>query len=225
MMEQFNEFISNITSLQIIDIIIALGIIIVFRIFSSTIAYAIIRMFKIKSKRARDIKESAFYNPLRVFFIMLGIYLAILFLKKPLNVNDVVMRVVTLAFKVISTIVFAVGLARSFTIKSTLIVKMRKKSKREMDDTTVEFILKIVRAIIYVIAVFIILALLEIDLTGLVAGLGIGGIIVTLAAQDTAKNLFGGLVIFLDKPFNVGDWIEMDPYDFLPFGYTGRAVI
>ena len=66
---------------------------------------------------------------------------------------------------------------------------------------------------IYIIAVFIILALLEIDLTGLVAGLGIGGIIVTLAAQDTAKNLFGGLVIFLDKPFNVGDWIEMDPYE------------
>src|SRR5699024_10163989 len=47
----------------------------------------------------------------------------------------------------------------------------------------------------------------------LVAGLGIGGIIITLAAQDTAKNLFGGLVIFLDKPFNVGDWIEMNPYE------------
>ena len=47
MMEQFNEFINNITSLQIIDILIALGIIIFFRIFSSTIAYAIIRMFKL----------------------------------------------------------------------------------------------------------------------------------------------------------------------------------
>lgn len=50
-------------------------------------------------------------------------------------------------------------------------------------------------------------------MNGLVAGLGIGGVIVTLAAQDTAKNLFGGLVIFLDKPFIVGDWIEMEPYE------------
>ena len=39
------------------------------------------------------------------------------------------------------------------------------------------------------------------------------GVIVTLAAQDTAKNLFGGLVIFLDKPFNVGDWIQMDTFE------------
>ncbi|MCI8411838.1 MAG: mechanosensitive ion channel family protein, partial [Clostridia bacterium] len=51
------------------------------------------------------------------------------------------------------------------------------------------------------------------NLNGLVAGLGIGGVIVTLAAQDTAKNLFGGLVIFLDKPFVVGDWIEMPPFE------------
>ena len=54
---------------------------------------------------------------------------------------------------------------------------------------------------------------MEYNLNGLVAGLGVGGVIVTLAAQDTAKNLFGGIVIFLDKPFIVGDWIEMAPYE------------
>lgn len=76
-----------------------------------------------------------------------------------------------------------------------------------------EFALKIIRAVIYIIAIFIILSILEINLTGLVAGLGLSGVIVTLAAQDTAKNLFGGLVIFLDKPFVVGDWIQMDKYE------------
>ena len=212
-MEQFNEFISSITSLEIIDIIIAIGIIIVFRIFSSTIAYAIIRMFKLKSKKAKDIRESAFYSPLKVFFIILGIYLAVLFLKKPLNLSQEVMGFVTIAFQIISVIAFAIGLAKSFTIKSSLVSKMRKQSKRQIDDTTLEFILKIVRAIIYIITAFIVLALLRIDLTGLIAGLGIGGVIITLAAQDTAKNLFGGFVIFLDKPFNVGDWIQMDSYE------------
>lgn len=212
-MEQFNDFINSITSLEILDIIIAIGIIIVFRIFSSTIAYAIIRMFKLKSKKAKDIRESAFYSPLKVFFIILGIYLAVLFLKKPLNLSQEVMGYVTIAFEIVSVIAFAIGLAKSFTIKSSLVSKMRKQSKRQIDDTTLEFILKIVRAIIYIITVFIVLALLRIDLTGLIAGLGIGGVIVTLAAQDTAKNLFGGLVIFLDKPFNVGDWIQMDSYE------------
>ena len=90
---------------------------------------------------------------------------------------------------------------------------MQKTSKRELDDATIEFILKIVRVLIYIIAIFVVLALLKIDLTGLIAGLGIGGVIVTLAAQDTAKNLFGGVVIFLDKPFNVGDWVQMDAYE------------
>ena len=67
--------------------------------------------------------------------------------------------------------------------------------------------------VIYIIAGFIAITLLGVNLNGLVAGLGIGGVIVTLAAQDTAKNLFGGLVIFMDKPFVVGDWIQMDNYE------------
>ena len=56
MMEQFSNFINNITSLEIVDILIAIGIIIFFRVFSSTISYMIIRMFKIKTKKAKDIK-------------------------------------------------------------------------------------------------------------------------------------------------------------------------
>lgn len=212
-MEQFNEFLNNLTSLEILDIVIAVGIIVFFRILSSTMAYAIIRIFTLKSKRAKDIKQSAFYSPLKVFFIILGVYLAVLFLKRPLNLSSQIMHYVTVGFEILSVIAFAIGLAKSFTTKSSLIHKMRKQSKKEIDDTTLEFILKIVRAVIYIITVFIVLALLKIDLTGLIAGLGIGGLILTLAAQDTAKNLFGGLVIFLDKPFNVGDWIQMDSYE------------
>ena len=82
-----------------------------------------------------------------------------------------------------------------------------------MDDTVFEFVLKVTRVLIYIVAIFLVLTILEINLTGLIAGLGLGGVIVTLAAQDTAKNLFGGVVIFIDKPFVVGDWIEMDNYE------------
>ena len=212
-MEQISNIISNITSVQIIDILIALLIIVIFRVLSSTISYAIIRMFKFKAKSAKEIKESAFFKPLKLFFIILGIYLAILFLKVPLNISEPTMQMVTTIFKIISVIAFAIALAKSFTIQSSLIKKMKKTSKRELDDATIEFILKIVRVLIYIIAIFVVLALLKIDLTGLIAGLGIGGVIVTLAAQDTAKNLFGGVVIFLDKPFNVGDWVQMDAYE------------
>ena len=212
-MEQLAEFWGRVTSIQVIDIIIAIGIIVFFRILSGTFSYMIIRIFKIKSKTAKEIKESAFFKPLKAFFIILGIYLAVVFLKTPLQINNQVMDIVTKAFKIISVIEIAVGLANSFTSKTILGKKLKKSLSSKMDDTVFEFVLKITRVLIYVIAIFLVLAILEINLTGLIAGLGLGGVIVTLAAQDTAKNLFGGLVIFIDKPFVVGDWIQMDAYE------------
>ena len=212
-MEQLVEFWNRLTSIQVVDIIIAIGIIVFFRIFSGTFSYMIIKIFKIKSKKAKEIKESAFFKPLKVFFIILGIYLAIVFLRTTLQINEQVMDIVTKAFKIISVIEIAVGLANSFTSKTILGKKLRKSLSDKMDDTVFEFVLKITRVLIYIIAIFLVLAILEINLTGLVAGLGLGGVIVTLAAQDTAKNLFGGLVIFIDKPFVVGDWIQMDNYE------------
>ena len=212
-MEQLVDFWNRLISIQIVDVIIAIGIIIFFRILSGTFSYMIIRIFKIKSKKAKEIKESAFFKPLKVFFIILGIYLAIVFLRVPLQINNQVMDIVTKAFKIISVIEVAVGLANSFTSKTILGKKLRKSLSQKMDDTVFEFVLKVTRVLIYIVAIFLVLAILEINLTGLIAGLGLGGVIVTLAAQDTAKNLFGGVVIFIDKPFVVGDWIEMDNYE------------
>lgn len=212
-MEQISNFILNITSDQIIDIIIAIGIVVGFRIFSPSLAYTIIRIFKFKTRNKKKIKQSAFYKPLRVFFSLFGIYIAVVFLKQPLKISNEVMAIVNKAFKIISVIAFAKGLAESFTAESTLVKKMKEKMNRDLEDSMFDFLLKVVRAIIYVVAGFIVITLLGINLNGLVAGLGISGVIVTLAAQDTAKNLFGGLIIFLDKPFKVGDWIEMSPFE------------
>ena len=212
-MQPITEYISSISSIQIIDIIIAIGIIILFRIFSSGLAYIIIRMFKLKTKNRKKIKESAFYNPLRIFLGILGIYIAILFLKQALNLSDEVMKVVATIFKIISVIVFAKGFAESLTPKSSFVKRIKERNTKNVEDSMLDFILKIARALIYIIAGFIVITLLGINLNGLVAGLGIGGVIVTLAAQDTAKNLFGGMVIFIDKPFSVGDWIEMSPFE------------
>ncbi len=212
-MEQIKSLMENITTVQIIDIAIALGIILFFRIFSGTISYIIIRMFKIKEKKAKSIKESAFFGPLKIFFIILGFYLAVVFLKQPLNITTEIMEVAYKAFVIISTIAFAKGLAASFTPKSSLYRKIKDKTSKDVEDSMFDFALKIIRAVIYIIAGFIIITTLGVNLNGLVAGLGIGGVIFTLAAQDTAKNLFAGVVVFLDKPFIVGDWIQVDTFE------------
>lgn len=212
-MEQITIFIETITTVQAIDILIAIGIILFFRIFSSSFSYIIIRMFKIKENKSKRIRESAFYNPLKIFFVILGFYLGIVFLKAPLNLTDDIMFVAYKAFIIISTIAFAKGLATSFTPKSSLYEKIKEKTSKNVEDSMFDFILKLIRVVIYIIAGFIVITALGINLNGLVAGLGIGGVILTLAAQDTAKNLFAGLVVFLDKPFVVGDWIQVDKFE------------
>ena len=212
-MEQVLNFIENVKALQIIDIVVAICLIVLFKVLSPSISYIIIKLFKFNSKSKKSIKESAFYSPLKVFITILGIYIAVLFLDTPLNLSDNVMSFVTKAFQIISVIAFAKALAASFTTKSTFIKKIRKNWKNNVEDSMLDFALKVARGIIYIIALFIVLAILQINLSGLVAGLGIGGIIVTLAAQDTAKNIFGGVVLFIDKPFNVGDWIQTSTYE------------
>lgn len=212
-MGQLTELFEKITAIEVIDILIAMGIIVFFRIFSSTISYIIIRMFKFKEKSAKKIKENAFFKPLKIFFILLGFYLAIIFLQVPIGIDAKVMNWVNKVFKILTTLVFAKGISSSLTIKSSLIRKMKNRIKENMEDSILQFLLKFARAIVYIIAGFIIITELGVNLNGLVAGLGLGGVIITLAAQDTAKNLLGGLVIFLDKPFIVGDWIQLDNYE------------
>lgn len=212
-MQNILNSIINITNNQILDIVFAICIMILFKIFSSTFSYIIVKLFKIKTKNKREIKESAFYQPLKLFFEILGIYIGICLLQKTFAISNEIMLLVNKLFKIISVIAFARGLAASFMPKSNLAKKMREKTVKSAGDTSFGFILKGIRFLIYLTAGFIVMSLLGINLNGLVAGLGIGGVIVTLAAQDTAKNLFGGLVILFDKPFKVGDWIEMSPYE------------
>lgn len=173
-MEQIIKFFQNINTVQIIDIWIAIGIILFFRVFSSSISYVIIKMFKFKEKSSKRIKEGAFYKPLRVFFIILGFYLAILFLKQPLNISDSIINIIENIFSIISIIVFARGIAESFTVNSTLVKKMKNRMNGDIEDSMFQFMLKTVRALIYIIAGFMVITKLGFNLNGLVAGLGIG---------------------------------------------------
>jgi len=71
------------------------------------------------------------------------------------------------------------------------------------------FILAIIRSIIIAIGLGAILQLWGINVAGLVAGLGIGGLAFALAAKDTAANLFGSIALLLDKSIRIGEWIRI----------------
>ena len=77
------------------------------------------------------------------------------------------------------------------------------------DDQFVLFIKDVMRVVVYIIAVFLVLgAVLDLNITSLLAGAGLAGLAVALAAQDSLANLFGSLTIFSEKPFLMGDFVE-----------------
>ena len=66
------------------------------------------------------------------------------------------------------------------------------------------------RVAVVVIGAFVIAGYAGLDLNGLIAGLGITGLALALAAKDSVSNIFGAISILIDQPFNVGDWIIVD---------------
>ena len=77
-----------------------------------------------------------------------------------------------------------------------------------IDQTTVMALGKLVRSAVIIVVVLMILQNLGYSISGVLAFGGIGGIAVGFAAKDLLANFFGGLMVYLDRPFSVGDWIR-----------------
>ena len=78
----------------------------------------------------------------------------------------------------------------------------------KLDKTTVNAVAKLLRASVVITTVLIIMQTMGYSISGLLAFGGIGGLAVGFAAKDLLSNFFGGLMIYLDRPFKIGDWIR-----------------
>ena len=81
-------------------------------------------------------------------------------------------------------------------------------TQNSLDPTTLIALAKLLRLSVVISAVLVLLPTLGIQITALLAFGGVGGIAVGFAAQDLLANFFGGLMIYLDRPFAIGDWIR-----------------
>jgi small-conductance mechanosensitive channel len=125
-----------------------------------------------------------------------------------LNVHPTVTKVIHVAILVV-TIFFIIRGISAFI--SYLFLRFAKA--RSGDDSQVrqaKGILALVQIILWILGVIFLIDNLGYDITTIVAGLGIGGIAIALAAQTILGDLFSYLVIFFDKPFEIGDFIIVD---------------
>lgn len=201
-------FFKSLTLKEIIDVWIGIAIIVIFKILSSFLSYLIIKLFNIKTKNKKAIKDNSFYKPLKTFFIILGIYIALRILQLPDNMYFYIAK----GFKIVTIILATIGLANIFNSNSDAYTKLLNKFHFNGNDTLVTFIGKIAKAFIYIISGFIIITELGYNLGGLATGLGISSVVIALAAQDLAKSILSGFSIISDKPFEIGDYIEVGTY-------------
>ncbi|MCC5866167.1 MAG: mechanosensitive ion channel family protein [Wenzhouxiangella sp.] len=87
-------------------------------------------------------------------------------------------------------------------------VAERRKRNESVDITTVSVLGRIVRIAVILTGVLTVLSILDIPISGFLAAGGVGGIAVGLAARDLLANFFGGFMVFMDRPFSVGDWVR-----------------
>ena len=159
-----------------------------------------------------DALFKAAQGPLSWFILILGLIWAVqisdgyldMVLFSPANLD--IVRQLTF---IVLTMVF---LVRFITLAEARLLDglqaQTEGAQGRLDPTTLHALAKLTRLSVVISAVLVALPTLGIEITALLAFGGVGGIAVGFAAQDLLSNFFGGLMIYLDRPFAIGDWIR-----------------
>lgn len=88
-----------------------------------------------------------------------------------------------------------------------------ERAELAFDMQILPFVAKTLKAFLVVTGVLVVAQNLGYSISGLIASLGIGGIAVAMAARDTIANVFGSLMILIDRPFSIGQWIKTSEFE------------
>ncbi|MEM7049792.1 MAG: mechanosensitive ion channel family protein [Acidobacteriota bacterium] len=98
---------------------------------------------------------------------------------------------------------------RAIDVISAVMMRRAQESESRFDDLLAPLVRKASKVVLVIFGTVFVADNLEIDVSSLLAGIGLGGLALALAAQDTVKNLFGSITVLLDQPFHVGDAVSI----------------
>ncbi|MFH0734895.1 MAG: mechanosensitive ion channel family protein [bacterium] len=154
-------------------------------------------------EKARKFKLDNINKYLMPFLYLSVLYLSIESLRLPINID----KIINNGFIIVTT--WYVIRFTSQLVKYIL-SGFIDKTDNEGDKKKIKALTSLINVIVYVIGLSFLLNNLGVNITAIVAGLGIGGIAVALAAQAVLGDLFSYFVIFFDRPFEIGDFITVD---------------
>ncbi len=211
LINNFNElFLSvwdrGILGIDIFEILIGLGIFLIFLIFRGLISKLIIKKLEIISKRTTNQLDDTFVKsmigPARFLPIVLGFFIASYYMSFEEhsrafveNINRTLITI--LLFWIIHQIIEPI---------SYILSGLGKILTREL----IGWIIKSLKILIFILGSAAVLELWGIKIGPIIAGLGLFGVAVALGAQDLFKNLISGILVLVEKRFKMGDWILVE---------------
>jgi len=157
-----------------------------------------------------DILIDMIEEPVVVFVVLMGMLWAFQQLVFPDWLDDWLRK----AMHVAITVNFTWLIARTIdAVIKEYLAPMVSKSENQLDDQILPIARKGIRSIVWTLGILLALNNAGYNVGALLAGLGIGGIALAMAAKDTVANMFGGLTIFIDQPFKIKDRIKIGGYD------------
>ncbi|MDD5569726.1 MAG: mechanosensitive ion channel family protein [Bacteroidales bacterium] len=191
---------------------------IIFRkLISKLLSSVLYRIFKKYSPDNTIGKFTALLlRPLELFTLLIFVYIAFSFIKFPsywhlAPQSEFGIKMILLKGYQILLIYSIIVISLRMVDAVGVIMRHRAaKTETKLDDQIVPFVVDSLKVIAVIFGIFIILgSVFNLNITSLIAGLGIGGLAVALAAKESIENLLGSFTIFLDKPFLVGDLITV----------------
>ena len=196
----------GILGIDFFQILIGLGIFLLFLIFRGLISRLIIKKLEIISKRTTNKLDDTFVKsmmgPARFLPIVLGVFFASYYMSFSDDMRDFVDNlnrtlITILIFWIIHQIIEPI---------SYILSGLDKILTREL----IGWIIKSLKILIFILGAAAVLELWGIKIGAIIAGLGLFGVAVALGAQDLFKNLISGILVLVEKRFRMGDWIRVD---------------
>jgi len=146
-------------------------------------------------------------NAVTFLIFSLGLRFAVTFLVLPENFEDLTFTIVEIL------VILSIGylVYKLVDVVDTWLERFKGKDDRQIDDMLIPLIGKSIRITVSILVILqVAQSLSDKPITSILAGIGIGGLALGLAAQDTIRNFFGSLMLFADKPFIVGELVNLD---------------
>ncbi len=184
-------------------------------VLSSIVAQKLVSSFL--AKKLKSSAESAVFfvnnlffaainKPLAVIFVLGGIYLGLVICQLPIAYQEHIDGGFT---AVLSCLILWI-LVRLSDILMTVIGDKLSATNDKIALQFIPLLRRALRVLLLIVGVIFIVQNIGVDVGSLLAGLGIGGLAVALAAQESLANFFGALVLLVDRPFKINDWIKIN---------------